>query len=1671
MNMPLLSSDSNLQPPDLKELGIYHDVIKNAAGDTLPLLSPGFIKQLNKHVFDLPTWYTQAPESQRLALKTSQALNHTSLEALDSLLDRVGSVESFAVPLLEQAIQTEFGITCNVKRNVITLTTLNAFTHEIERSDTQTLLQAALHNFEPGQAEAGGIPWGSHLWNYKSTHSSDPAPLLIPIEPVDFASLCRRLDIGARYQQHLEAIFNPRSVHEKMQLEQLCIRHERHALRLQADIALMKKDIGATTHATLISYCEGNDSALFNGQLLACESMALDDINLHTLIVFHAPSLALDPSCVVYIPGDPVSCLKQYPSLQDAHSDLMEKMKAESYRNFFIHLAPQSQKLKLSKRLAARFNSGMHDPLYMQPSQLQTPLFDHLYQYKTRQLFNDARFLAVPTAQINRLSLLNRIEHYADVTLNILNLAALFVPGLGEVMMTVFAAQIMTDLYHGIEAWEDDEKSLAWSYTQGVLFNLGLVAIAGKIAAEGLKPVAVSVSPFVEELELVQLPQGQTRLWKPDLTPFEHGVELDTSSTPNNLGLHTHQGKTYLPLEGKYYRVQQAADNNWYLQHPTDPQSYTPQIWHNGKGAWRHEAEELGQWSESRLVRRLNNTLRGLTDEQAQGLMHASHIDEAILNQVHSDLVPMPALLEDVTGRFRIKQDLEQFVRKMRGNDTTADPLLQLQLLVDVEFWPRSKALRCLDNQGNTIMEYGHPPGSKVPVIQILDSQIRRGDLLKTVLQSLDANEVHALTGNGFVSSLEEQVARLSTKIADRAGQLGDELFRSRYAGVNISSDPLVNTLTQAYPSLPVCAAQEVIDGATATERWRLQSTRPIPLRLAEEARMFVEEVRLAHAYDGLYFDYGNNPDTQKLILHSLQRMPGWSPEVRLEVRHASLSGVLLDAIGDADAPIRKILIKAGNRYQTYDGHEQMLHGLDDIYASVLHALPDPERAALGFPATGQGQALKEALAQQAPMSRAALRALLDMPAVKPDAQSPLRLARGREGYPRFEAKPALCPRSPGGCLQTHPRRIRYLLHKLFPMHAQETIEGFLNIEDMYSRAGLNRLEELNMEYKAQLKLLKQWINEPPEVVRISETYLRPVSIRDKEYVAQLVMKCWRRYTRGSTGAAGNKLDLTGFHLAKLPPLSGDFSHVTSLRINYVYLDSRIDDFLTKFKNLKILKLESADLRRLPESLFDMGSLRKLFLQDNRITLTPETARKLAGMTHLQVIDLSENPLRVFPNFTHMDQLQSLNLSSTGLTQWPASVERLPRLSTLDLRANSITHLPNGYYQIPPRRLAGIYLHGNPLDLPSYDQVFNLRDSLGLPQEAREHALPSVEPVTHWLTEGLSETDRTAKQQRWSALLAEPDNRSFFKVINDLTHSADYSFDRQALTDKVWRILDAAAQDSEFREELFAGATEHDNCVDRAATVFSRFGFKYLLRQAELLEGTAKEDQLLTLMRGRVRLLELDDIAQTQFQLQTARYNNAVSDGVLSRTEIARLKPDRLEVQLIYQVDLAQRLELPWQSTHMKFRAQALTSRQQIEQAYQIVINKEAYPGFMAQKLLEQGVWRDYIEATYSADIELENATAQQRFASMDTLQDKQQLWADTLNSDDETARAALRTELSSLAQTLGIDEQQVFTGQPMPEADYLAEVLRLDEQKKRTLQLITQRILDRKPPSASAQE
>lgn len=1654
--------------PDLQQLGIHHDFIKNAVHEPVRQAPQQVLSQLPDHALDIPRWYSDAPDAQREALKEIQALNNLSLTALNTYLNQISSVEAFAKPLLTTALFTRFGIECDVDNNIISQTTLNYFTQEVTSTTTQTLLQAALHNFEDSQATPGGIPKGSHLWSHKSQGYDTSPPRLIDIPPVEFARLCRELDIGGQYQTHLTTLFNPADNTAKNLLIHTFERHERNVMMLQAQIALMKGDISASTHSMLLGYCRGDNNPVFHGLPLTCNALQMDDIPFNSMILSHGDPLERDRRCVLYIPGDPVSCIKEYASVRLAATDWLYKMQDPEYRRFFIHLAPQRQKLQLTKRLNARFIDKNNDPLEMTRNPISTNLFSYLFELKKFQLMNDARFIAVPTAEINRLSLLNRIEHYFDVGLNVLNIAALFVPGLGEVMTVVFAAQIMTDIYHGIEAWEQGDQAQAWSYTRSVLLNVAFIAAAGKLAKEFKAAPAIERSPLVEELDTVEMPDGKTQLWMPDLAPFEHDVPPHAAAKVDQRGLYTHEGNSYLELEGKQYQVQYQTNNTYRLKHPTRPNAYSPLITSNGHGAWTHEIDEIQTWEPATFVRRLDVSLQGLSDEQALNFLKVSGTDESAVRQSFIDQQPPPALLSDCIQRFKARQDLNEFITRMHAGDVQADPLSQLQVLTHPEIWPANKRLRCIDSAGNTLIEYGPVQAGKVPVIQVLDSQVRQGQLFKTVLMSLDTAEIMDLIGvdpltGTFESDINEQVRLLGSRVAKHTEYLREDLLDVQYRQSQESDDPLIQTLTRNAPTLPLSAANEIIGAATSSEIVHLEEGR-VPLRLKEEARLFEQENRLMRAYEGLYFEHAPSLDTQKLILHSLAEMPGWPKDFRLQVHEGTLSGTVIDEIGSPDASIRKALVRHGNRYITYNGENQELHGLDNLYASVLHALPDAQRAALGFPSTAQGKLLEEALLERPILTRAKARKLLNLPPQTTAPHSPLRRVKGRMGYPRLEAEGARCVRAPFACMSMHPRRIRHLTTKLFPAHSTENIQGFIGVDSLFSREGLSRLEALNKEFKALKNSLNDWQNEPLEFVQFSDEHIRPVHIRDKARFADKLIKCWQRHPESGALMHGSRLDFSNIQLGKLPTLEADFSHVTSLKMNNQYLHSSYDAFLKRFPNLKELSFESTHLRELPESLFTLQGLSTLKLHKNKLALTPAAASKLATLKNLKVLDLSHNKLEHLPDFSQMTELRSLNVSQNRLTQWPAGVDDLPFLTQLDLRGNRITTLPEGYFQLPADRLRGTFLHDNPLNARTHDSVNELRSRFGLALESRVHAPDTPHPANLWMTPDLPAADVSLKNDLWDALSAEPGSESFFKVIRDLVASADFERDRALLTDRVWQVLETAGIDSEYRASVFAHSIENETCVDRVATLFSRFGYRVLLREALLSEGAEKELKLLKLMKSEVRLIELNDIAETQIALQQEAYNAALRQAVLPASDIARLKPDPVEVKLIYQVDLAKRLELLWQPAHMKFRNVSKITPAQIEDAYQIIVNKEASPGFMANQLLELEPWKNHIEAAYKGNIKTSNALLDQRYLNLETLSEKHKAWVDAVAANNQDAVAMLEGELKELAQTLVIDESKVFTQTTAFEDLYNGELTTLANMKKKNLVQITQGILDKKP-------
>jgi len=536
--------------------------------------------------------------------------------------------------------------------------------------------------------------------------------------------------------------------------------------------------------------------------------------------------------------------------------------------------------------------------------------------------------------------------------------------------------------------------------------------------------------------------------------------------------------------------------------------------------------------------------------------------------------------------------------------------------------------------------------------------------------------------------------------------------FQARYQTPPVDQAPSTQTITRRYPALPVGIADELAHHASPAELEQLLAGK-VPLRLAQEIQTYQQQVRLARAYEGLYLDNVNNPDTDRLVLHSVARLPGWADEIRIELRQGRFTGPLIDQIGAPDGPVRKVLAQHADGYQTYDGEGHELHGRDTLYSAILHALPDANRAALGFPNTWEGPALKQHVQQLPLLPRPELRNVLHMQPAKPGANSPMRLADGRVGYPL----------SGRGSLASTVLRedLLYLIRLLALEQDTQSAEAVLAALE---GAGLSRvqisdrLNELMAERDALDQSLTAWSD---AALELPDLYRR---LDSRTRIQDALWQHWQATNLPEIGRGAATLRLDRILLIDYPAQLPAFFEQRIVRLQLVdyqgtgLLTSQtlganigpelqaVDNFLQRFRHLTSLEVSSP--QGLTYSTLNLqhrqafATLRELRLHDTRLGIS---GGYIAGLSdrfpNLEVLDLSGSPINYFedtPNIGNV-RLRYLGLDRTGLVDWPAwlNSQSLTTIDHLSLRDNALTSVPDELALAPrtaqPRRR--ISLQGN----------------------------------------------------------------------------------------------------------------------------------------------------------------------------------------------------------------------------------------------------------------------------------------------------------------------------------------------------------------------------------------
>ncbi|RMV72201.1 hypothetical protein ALP05_05679 [Pseudomonas caricapapayae] len=1550
---------------------------------------------------NLPAWYLNAPATLRRALQASQQKTMRSWHVLEPIRNRLLSAQEFAAPLLSKAFFERF-------KHRLDVEAFQLMTWRYDKSWKpdpleQTLLQAALQNFaasnrsrfDPYSAilRTGGLRYwliDSAERRYRVEYRDR-----ININLEQFADFCHELDLGGRYQTHLDSVFKPAAAEAASAVAAAFIASERDAVEVLAHIAMMKGDLTDAAYQMLLSVVKPADRPQWDGkgvrycQLHMLDTYAFSGCLLHGALLIQQDIPEPDGGpCVVYMPSEPSHPIKQFASLQAFSASLAGALGSESYRQYFSRFVSLSKSpeffAKLKSRLypAQESTLDVNADLVLQAQPFSKPPFELLYDHLLAKTYGDSRAIAVPSAQADHIARDALLAALKSNGMDMLNAAGLFVPVLGEVMAVVALYQLASKAFVAYQDWTHGEVEEAMQHVYEIGEDVAQMLVTGSVigAVERFEP-----SMFIESLVQKRV-DGSIRLGKPTIDAYADTVSLPDGLTANALGLYELDGKTWLPLGRKLYRVEaDATRENWRIKHPVNEASYSPRLKHNGNGIWHHEWENPMGWDEVTAFRRLSPSCDAFTEDEIQKVMRFTGTSEGVLRQIHVESLQPPALLKDVIQRVAIERELQSCIEALKAEDSSQVTVARIEpwmkLLASSPRWPRERGLLLLDADGTMIDAWN--AGSQMTLSSHVTGPTENlTHVLGQLLEGLAPDEISLLTGSGSTDTAA-RVNGLKRHLAEYAQRHVEQLLDGLHSLAERSSDPLVKLIQRDFAKLPDGVALELLDMASDADKARMTSEKRVPLSLAEHAREYQQQLRLNRTIEGFYRRFTDNPDTHAAGLGILHDVPGWRGDLSIDLLKDTLEGDVIASLESGEATaVHRTLIKTSEGFQPFNHLGNSLGEVDPLFfGALLKALTDEARIDIALPLNADEQQLRSLAGRTAAARRDRVAGILRMQPIKPAVKWPQRLPDGRMGYPMSGRLRNLFRRLGIGASRHSPE---LAVKSLYPDFTDDEVSSFLaelRAEYVGSDRQLQsfvrqRLRNLADELRTLQTTLDKWVEQTPF------SSLR----RSREIAARRIHGCWKRlsaHCRNYQGEfLGYALDLDDLRIGQLPDIAASFAHVAVLKVRNMQLtQSQADALLTKFNNLRSLSLDFNDLQSMPESIGRMTLLAELSLSHNPLHWTEASNTVLRNLNRLEILDLNYCALGAGADIRAINALRLLFLRGTGierLPRWNWSRSDLIRIDARDNRISeiSIEELENIDRSLSSSRLH-LHLQGNPLNQSTLERIRLFREGRLQARWVVSRNPPPLEPrpdSTPWLA-GMKPDQASVRTTLWQDLQACAGSTDFFQMLNDLAHSADFTNNRAELTARVWKMIESASADSELRAQLFDLAAHPQTCGDGLALVFGDMEIRVQL--FSIMSSTpeaAQPEALFKMARGLERLDQVEKIALRDITLR-----QAIGETV-----------DEAEVRLAYRVGLQARLELPGQAKTMLFSNMANVSKADLQVAYNEIIEREGTRAFL-ESMIAREFWMSYLEVRYAPVFEPVKRPFNERLAVLDELPADQQ--------------------------------------------------------------------------------
>lgn len=1334
---------------------LHGELIEQAIPGWLTGATPQRRRALKEAHASLPDWYQHASVQQRTALNDSVTASFSAQTRLDKVMAGLQDIDTFAAPLLTQALKDRFNVELDINKTFLQLNKpleIGIFGIDVSHFEVLKLplLQAALHNFEAAECEDEAF----HASSGFQTESSTPGTLesvKTQLTVEQFTGLCRTLDIGAKYQEYLKDYLHPTdAVADHVFREKFCTA-QKTALRAAAERALLQKDIEPRDYTSILSIIDGDLEPRQGNKQIWFRDLSLMKHRMLGCVLFSiCEKYRYSDELILYIPNDPHHPLKRYTWTQ-VKAMFKQRFTARDgapagdggptvYQRFFSQFVAYADR----PNYFSQFTVDTPNKTFSQTILPYAPLLNKLISGVSPFSFFSIKELP-PAPSVPQVPNDDPYLDPSGVTRQGHGLWADNVD-LWNYLFGQHRDRLMADARsHAVPTVDVDAR--VRSEKMAALLNIGmlvLTTVSMFVPVMGEVMMAVMAVQIGEEAfeGAIEWSEGDRKAAQTHLIDVAENLAL--------LALMAGAGKGLAKLTA--VKATPVIEN---LHSVTLPNGKT-RLW---------KAELGGYESPVALDRNLvpnaegQYTAGGKTYIKMEGKTYEQLFDPSSkrwrIKHPTDPQTYQPLLTHNGAGAWR--HTLERpstwsrltLLRRM-GYVTetyTDEQLLKIAEVSGVS----DNALRKMH------MDNALPPPELTDARHLFDADLGVARVIEQVAtgQSIDARYLHTLS---LVTDMPRWPTGRVLKVFD-----GPELFgpsvnygaERLFPGVKAKAPIRISRADVLSGDLPA-RILAVLDESEITRLLGAEPTRVGESRPQELRQQIADFLRTRQPalFESLY--KGTDPVDPRVT--KLQRLcPGLSEPAAHTVLNQATPEELERLASTGRMPLRlqeqaRWYAQQGRLSQAYAGlHRENMASADSkrLALHTLEQLPGwSEKVRLeiregslegslidsiGSETAGvrkylvkkgpyyqafndRGEALNSVVGQGDNFYSSIMHALPDearqslgLPGVGQSADLQRAIFDYAVNHPAESAQ-ILRDQSPRKPWFKPPQRITENLRG-YPASGRPGSNSVLisRVQDVYpdltdeqslkfllEQWGLGKTDQQIFHLLGNR--LREWqaLESTLDQWAASEGVTLRSMLDGKRAVAQAIKTAWRNSPRAAENPNFASLDL--FCSDPLPPLPADFSHVRELTVGGAsFTDATSDGILGQFPRLKKLSINvtNSQLRTIPETLSGMTELIDLRITSNDRLATQEIA-KLGHLTNLESLELSRvSDSAGALDVSRLSKLRSLTISNAYLgTTLPIGVLELPHLERLDLRATSVNSLPANLFDgAHDRLLSGLSLN------------------------------------------------------------------------------------------------------------------------------------------------------------------------------------------------------------------------------------------------------------------------------------------------------------------------------------------------------------------------------------------